>query len=87
MIRWTPPVCRKKFPYQTEHVGAHNAQSEIVYNLPDHISWHEDGVTQTSSDSSDLTLDYVGLDIRMTAEWRTAGGVKPEVGSRESNFR
>ena len=55
------------------------AKGHCVQFLPDHISWHEDGVTQTSSDSSDLTLDYVGLNVRMTSEWRIAVGVKSEV--------
>jgi hypothetical protein len=33
MIRWTAPVYRKKFSYETEHVGAYQVQTEIVYNL------------------------------------------------------
>jgi len=27
-----PPVSRKKFSYQTEHVGAYQVQGEIVYS-------------------------------------------------------
>jgi hypothetical protein len=59
--------------------GTSGTKGECVQFLPDHISWREDGVTRTSSDSLYLTLDYVGLNVRMTSEWRIAEGVRSEV--------
>jgi len=32
-IRWTPLISLKKFSYQTEHVGAYQVESEILYSL------------------------------------------------------
>ena len=51
-----------------------------MYNFYQTISLDTEALlTQTSSDISDLTLDYVGLNVRVTSEWRIAEGVKSEV--------